>query len=779
MKLKIRSKISIFVLMPLVVYIVFLITFIGIRTANQAEFDSGHTSRLLSERTACHAEIVINEHKASIKMMSDALSFQTPTMNDEQRTLFRQTLANMAQGQKCWALIMSGFYADTNYTDGEWVLLQPNANGNVSVTDNQSFIQNKYGEILNSSTTSLYDPYEYGDKWLLNISTPIYQSGNICGFACKAINIDDFDLLAKKVVKQFNDEVTKHIVNNKGMVVYSSNPNDVNQKFTLGCEDSISAKQILDRMNKGEYITNIFNKDGAKLNTYFTPINVGTNCYWSLALTFPLTNISQTALDTLNRTLIVAVIGLILMIVLVLWIANSITLPIRRTTTALKLLALGDTENIDQLSIKTNDELEEMSDSLNQVVDGMRKSESFALAIGEEKFDCDFHTLSENDRLGDALIKMRDNLRESKTIEAKRKEEEILRNWTTEGIAKFAEILRKDQDNLKALSYNIMSHLIDYLNVNQGALFVINNDNEEETVFSMAAAIAYGRDKYMTKDIRIGEGLIGRCIYERKTIYITKVPDDYVQITSGLGNANPHCVLIVPCSLNDEVYGVIEIASFEELKPHEIEFVEKLGESIASTISSVKVAEKTTKLLQASQTQKEELSSQEEELRQNLEEMQATQEDLRRQMEENQDMKDNLSKEIGLMNSLMDNINDYIYFKDLEGKFIRVSKSYLKCADVESYDDVIGKSDFDLCAVQSEAQRYFDDEQRIIKTKKPILNQIQCEHRHETTIYTSTSKYPLYDSYGNVIGTFGLTSEVTNSVLAKGSNFDSEKEDKK
>ncbi len=774
MKLNIRSKISLFVLIPMSAYIIFLITFVGVRTTNQAEFDSGHTSRLLSERTACHAEIVINEHKASIKMMSDALSFQTPTMDDGQRTLFRQTLANVAQGQKCWALIMSGFYADTNYTDGEWVLLQPNANGSISVTDNQSFIQSKYGEILNSSTTSLYEPYEYGDKLLLNISTPIYQSGNICGFACKAINIDDFDLLAKKVVKQFNDEVTKHIVSSKGTVIYSSNPNDVNQKFSLGCEDSVSAKQLLDKMNKGEYITNIFNKDGSRLNTYFTPINIGTNCYWSLALTFPLTNISQTALDTLSKSLLVAIIGLILMIVLVLWIAKSITVPIRSTTKALHLLALGDTESIQTLDIKTNDELEEMSKSLNQVVDGMRKSETFALNIGEENFDSDFQTLSDKDRLGDALIKMRDNLSKSKEIEAKRKEEEELRNWATEGIAKFAEILRKDQDNLKSLSYNIMSHLIDYLNVNQGALFVINNDNDEETVFSMTAAIAYGRDKCINRDIKIGEGLIGRCVYERKTIYITKVPDDYVQITSGLGNANPSCVLIVPCSLNEEVYGVIEIASFEELKPYEIEFVEKLGESIASTIASVKVTEKTNKLLKASQIQREELSSQEEELRQNLEEMQATQEDLRRQMDENQEMKDNLSKEIGLMNSLMDNIHDYIYFKDLEGKFIRVSKSYLRCADVDSYDDVIGKSDFDLCAIQSEAQRYFDDEQRIIKTKKPILNQIQCEHRHDTTIYTSTSKYPLYDSYGNVIGTFGLTSEVTNSILAKGSAVNKE-----
>ena len=214
------------------------------------------------------------------------------------------------------------------------------------------------------------------------------------------------------------------------------------------------------------------------------------------------------------------------------------------------------------------------------------------------------------------------------------------------------------------------------------------------------------------------------------------------------------------------MFGVIEIASFNELKPYEIDFVEKLGESIASTVSSVKVTEKTAKLLQASQLQREDLTSQEEELRQNLEEMQATQEDLRRQMEENTTMREELAKEQVLMDSLMDNVNDYIYFKDLEGKFIRVSKSYLSLVNANSYEDVVGKSDFDFCASQDDAQHFYNDEQQIIKSKKPILNQIQKEHRLDTIIYTSTSKYPLFDIDGNVVGTFGLTTDVTNAIKA-------------
>jgi len=311
------------------------------------------------------------------------------------------------------------------------------------------------------------------------------------------------------------------------------------------------------------------------------------------------------------------------------------------------------------------------------------------------------------------------------------------------------------------LGYNLTENLVNYLDVNQGAFFVLNNDLEDDIYYELVTAIAYGRDKFMKKEIRVGEGLVGRCAFERKTVFLTEVPDDYANITSGLGTANPTCILIVPCILNEEVFGVIEIASFRVLQPYEIEFVEKLGESIAATISNVKINEKTSKLLAASQHQSEELAAQEEELRQNLEEMEATQEDLKRQMETNEQLRINMQQQAALLDSLLNSLPDYIYFKDKDSKFLRISKSMLELFNAKTVADVIGKSDFDYHTPEN-ARKFYEDEQNIIRNKKGITDQLQKEVMIDGSYkWMSVTKLPLITEEGDCIGTFGISKDVT------------------
>ena len=232
-----------------------------------------------------------------------------------------------------------------------------------------------------------------------------------------------------------------------------------------------------------------------------------------------------------------------------------------------------------------------------------------------------------NDELGQALLLMQQNL----LVAQKRENEEKYFNI---GLAQSAEIMRNNNANTDALSNNILTYLVKYLGANQGMMFVLNNENPLELYLELTACYAYDRKKFLDKKIEPGEGLIGTAFIEKDIIYLTDVPTDFVNITSGLGQAVPTSVLIVPLIINDEVFGVIELAFFNSLENYKIEFIKKLGENLASTISTVKTNERTKNLLQIAQEQSEQLRSQEEEMRQNMEEMTATQEEmLRKDME--------------------------------------------------------------------------------------------------------------------------------------------------
>lgn len=321
--------------------------------------------------------------------------------------------------------------------------------------------------------------------------------------------------------------------------------------------------------------------------------------------------------------------GLILSFIIAFFIARSIANPINRLQSFVYSLAEGKLP--ETLPVKTNDEIGEMTKGLNLLVDGLRKTSEFSLEIGRGNFLSEFTPLSKDDVLGNSLLDMRESLKEAKDEEQKRKIEDQRRNWATEGLAQFGEILRQHTGDLDVLSDNIIQKLVKYMNANQGGLFVFNDTDTENKYLELTASYAYNRKKYIEKKIYLGEGLVGMCALERYTIYMTDVPDEYIEIESGLGYANPNCILIVPLKTEDNILGVIEIASFNEFQKHEIELVERIAESIASTLSSIKINARTAELLKQSRSTAVEMQQQDEKMRQSIEMLQATQEEAVRQ----------------------------------------------------------------------------------------------------------------------------------------------------
>ena len=326
-------------------------------------------------------------------------------------------------------------------------------------------------------------------------------------------------------------------------------------------------------------------------------------------------------------------------------IARILQRPLNEIMKAVDSLSKGDVDvSFNGKYQKGKHELARVMRRVAQLTESLRNIAVFANHVGKGDLNVEYTLLGENDTLGKSMLDMRANLQKAETEKEERRGEDERRNWVALGVAGFAELLRANHDNIEELCHSIVSHLVKYVGANQAGIFILNDDDAENPVLELKACYAYERRKFLQKTIEIGEGLVGTCFLERQSIYMNDVPKDYINITSGLGGDTPRALLIAPLKINEEVYGIVEIAAFREFEPHVREFVEKVSESIASTIGSVKVNIRTNKLLIQSKLQTEEMANQDEELRQNMEEMQATQEEMRRREAEIQDVLENLQK---------------------------------------------------------------------------------------------------------------------------------------
>lgn len=288
---------------------------------------------------------------------------------------------------------------------------------------------------------------------------------------------------------------------------------------------------------------------------------------------------------------------------------------------------LGRGELPDKIVAKKEDEIAEMIHSINILTENLKNTRNFAIEVGKGNLNTQVNVFDNKGDLGGSLVEMRNRLAKVAEERKKNEEENYRRTWAAEGIAQFGEILRRNNEDIELFAYDVLSNLVNYLDVNQGGMYIINNDDKQTIFYEQKAAIAYGKRKFMQKRIEIGEDLLGQSIQEKRIIHLEKVPDNYINITSGLGKTTARSVLIVPLMLHNDVLGVVELASFNEFKDYQIEFVERVGKDIATTISTVKINQRTRNLLAQRQEQAEKMIEQEEELRQNVEELQSIQEE--------------------------------------------------------------------------------------------------------------------------------------------------------
>jgi PAS domain S-box-containing protein len=329
--------------------------------------------------------------------------------------------------------------------------------------------------------------------------------------------------------------------------------------------------------------------------------------------------------SSLVNTLSILLVLLISFVLFFRYMYKSVIDPITRIKGYIGQLVTGKLP--EPLQMDQANEISEMADQLNSFVKSLKEKAAFADEIGKGELQAHYEPLSSDDILGNSLLEMENSLQRAELEDRKYKLEEQKRIWANEGLARFAEIMRLNSSNLQTLSDEITCNLVQYLNAALGGLFLVNETHEKGISIELVASFAYDRKKYLQASILPGEGLLGTCYLEKQTIFLTDIPDDYILVKSGLGESSPKSLLIVPLKIEQEMLGVIELASFKIFEKHEVEFAEKIAESIASTISMVRINARTAELLEQSQKQAVEMADQEEEMRQNMEELQATQEE--------------------------------------------------------------------------------------------------------------------------------------------------------
>ncbi|HEY2251766.1 MAG TPA: ATP-binding protein, partial [Planctomycetaceae bacterium] len=251
------------------------------------------------------------------------------------------------------------------------------------------------------------------------------------------------------------------------------------------------------------------------------------------------------------------------------------------------------TDNVNQLAARLTTQVRAIAEVATAVTKGDLTRSIAVEALGEVA------------ALKDNINEMIRNLRET-TV--KNNEQD----WLKTNMAKFSRMLQGQKD-LLTVGRLILSELAPVVNAQQGVFYTVGVD-QDEPVLMLLASYAYKQRKHLDNVFKLGEGLVGQCALEKEKIVITNAPPDYIQIASGLGEAAPLNIIVIPVLFEGKVKAVLELASFDRFNPMHLTFLDQLTESIGIVVNTIEANTRTEDLLKQSQSLAKELQSQQQEL---------------------------------------------------------------------------------------------------------------------------------------------------------------------
>jgi HAMP domain-containing protein len=251
------------------------------------------------------------------------------------------------------------------------------------------------------------------------------------------------------------------------------------------------------------------------------------------------------------------------------------------------------TDNVNQLAANLTNQVRAIADVATAVTEGDLTRQVSVEASGEVAV------------LKDTLNEMIRNLRETTR-------QNVEQDWLKTNRELFTRMLQGQRD-LDVVSSMILSELAPLVSAQHGVFYSMTNPSDgSEPVLQLQAGYGYEERKNLSTTFRLGEGLVGQCAKEKKRILLTDVPRDYVRINSGLGRSTPLNIIVLPVLFEGSMRAVIELASFSPFSVTHQTFLDSITESIGLVLTTIEGSTLTETLLIQSQSQAEELRSQQE-----------------------------------------------------------------------------------------------------------------------------------------------------------------------
>ncbi len=193
-------------------------------------------------------------------------------------------------------------------------------------------------------------------------------------------------------------------------------------------------------------------------------------------------------------------------------------------------------------------------------------------------------------------------------------EQNTEQDWLKTNLAKFTRMMQGQRD-LTTVGQMLLSELAPLVNAQYGVMYRMDSTNSEPCL-KMLGGYAHSDDLDERSEFHLGESLVGQCAVEKRSIFMTEVPPNYIRISSGLGTGVPSNITVLPVLFEGQTKAVIELASLAQFTQTHLTFLAQLTESIGIVLNTIEATMRTEGLLQQSQKLAAELQTQQKELQQ-------------------------------------------------------------------------------------------------------------------------------------------------------------------